>query len=113
MLNNIFGCIFIGLLVYILFLALFSNKLIEGLAVKKMKVKKQKFKSYDKDPIQMATKNEENIKQLRKEVDGIKELANKAKQLKVTVDDNSKNIDGLIKQQQSQVNAASKQAKAL
>ena len=61
----------------------------------------------------MATKNEENIKQLRKEVDGIKELANKAKQLKVTVDDNSKNIDGLIKQQQSQVNAASKQAKAL
>lgn len=113
MLNNIFGCIFIGLLIYILFLALFSNKLVEGLTVKKMKVKKKKFSSYDKDPIQMATKNEENIKQLREEVNEIKGLADKAKQLKVTVDDNSKNIDGLIKQQQAQTDAATKQAKGL
>ena len=113
MLNNIFGCLFIGILIYILFLALFNNKLVEGLAVKKMKVKKKKFKSYDKDPIQMATKNEENIKQLRKEVDEIKGLADKAKQLKVTVDDNSKNIDAMIKQQQNEVDAATKQSKGL
>ena len=110
MINHIFGVIFLGSIIYILLLAVFSNKIVETFTKKK---KKRKFKTYDKDPIQMATKNEENIKQLRNEINEIKGLADKAKQLKTTVDDNSKNIDRLIKQQQAQANAATKQAKGL
>jgi len=54
----------------------------------------------------MATKSEENIKVLREEVNSIKKISEKASELTKMVDDNSKNIDGLIKQQQAQVKAS-------
>ena len=102
MFNRVFAYLFIGIIMSILFLALFNknDSIIEGLDNKK------KFKTYKKDPIQMATKNEENIKVLREEVDNMKKTADKASEKKKMVDENSKNIDGLIKQQNAQVKAS-------
>tara|TARA_B110000285_G_C15142673_1_gene632084 strand:- start:3328 stop:3642 length:315 start_codon:yes stop_codon:yes gene_type:complete len=101
MFNRIFAYLFIGIITIILFSAMFhkNDSIVEGLDNKK------KFKSYKKDPIQLATKNEENIKVLRAEVDDMKKIANKAAELKKAVDDNSKSLDGLIKQQQSQTSS--------
>lgn len=98
MFNRIFAYLFIGIITIILFLAAFytNDSIIEGLDNKK------KFKTYKQNPIQLATKNEENIKILRGEVNDMKKIANKAAELKKAVDDNSKSLDGLIKQQQSQ-----------
>jgi len=101
MFNCAFAYLFIGIISSILFLALFhtENSIVEGLDNKK------KFVAYKKEPIQMASKNEENIKILREEVNTMKKTADQASELKKMVDENSKNIDGLIKQQQAQVKA--------
>ena len=100
MLSCLLRCMFIVILAYILVSSFFNKNIIEGL-----ETKKKEFATYKKDPIQMATKNEENIKVLREEVNSIKKVAEKASELTKMVDDNSNNIDGLIKQQQAQVKA--------
>lgn len=102
MLNCLLRCMFIAILAYILVSSFFKKNIIEGLETKQ----KKEFASYKKDPIQMATKNEENIKVLREEVNDIKKISEKASELTKMVNDNSKNIDGLIKQQQAQVKAS-------
>ena len=100
MLSCLLRCMFIVILAYILVSSFFNKNIIEGL-----ETKKKEFATYKKDPIQMATKNEENIKVLREEVNSIKTVAEKASELTKMVNDNSNNIDGLIKQQQAQVKA--------
>lgn len=102
MLNFLLRCMFIVILAYILVSSFFSENIIEGLETKK----KKQFATYKKDPIQMATKNEENIKVLREELNSIKKISEKASKLTKMVDDNSNNIDGLIKQQEAQVKAS-------
>ena len=72
MLNCLLRCMFIAILAYILVSSFFNKNIIEGLETKK----KKQFATYKKDPIQMATKNEENIKVLREEVNSIKKIIN-------------------------------------
>ncbi len=102
MLNCLLRCMFIAILAYILVSSFFNKNIIEGLDTKK----KKQFATYKTDPIQMATKNEENIKVLREELNSIKKISEKASKLIKMVDDNSNNIDGLIKQQEAQVKAS-------
>ena len=101
MFHYLFSGVFIAILVYILFLASFKkHDLIEGLESKGAKIQ-----TYEKDPMQIATKNEENIKVLQKDMQDLRKLASKTSELKKSVISNSKNIDGLIKQQKAQVKA--------
>ena len=110
-LHFLFSFIFIVLIIVSLYfsvLAKISNKVVEG-----MEDKKLKYKSYQKDPIQMATKNEENINFLRQEVDKLKLLSEKAEKLKEAVDNNSKNVDALVKKEEAQAQAATSAAAAI
>lgn len=108
----LFSSIFILLILYVgifpILASIFKTKTIEG-----MKEKESKFKPYKKDPLQMATKNEENIKVLREEMDQLKALAEKAKQLKDAVNDNSKNIDALVQKEEAEAAAATTAANAI
>lgn len=65
------------------------------------------YQSYNNDPMMLAQKNAQNIKALQKEVQQIQSMSSEAKKLKDNVDDNTTNIQNILKQQGDAANAAS------